>query len=171
MSKLKNAVKRFLKAEDGPTAVEYAVMLALIAAAVIDGWKLKVPNWLTFPLILSGWLLGLLNNFDVLADAGFQGGLGSALAGTALGCVLLLPVYSIGGMGAGDVKMQMGFGSWIGAFYGIHATEAHPGALWIIFEAFCIAAIVGGIIAFGMILLRRQFRRNLENTRALLGAP
>src|SRR3954468_21270836 len=30
MLKLKNAVVNFLKAEDGPTAVEYAVMLALI---------------------------------------------------------------------------------------------------------------------------------------------
>ena len=27
---LKNKVQRFLKSEDGPTAVEYAVMLALI---------------------------------------------------------------------------------------------------------------------------------------------
>ena len=39
------------------------VCAAMIVAAVIDGWKLKVPNWLTFPLILSGWLLGLLRNF------------------------------------------------------------------------------------------------------------
>jgi pilus assembly protein Flp/PilA len=30
MRKLGNAVVRFLKSEDGPTAVEYAVMLALI---------------------------------------------------------------------------------------------------------------------------------------------
>ena len=30
MKKMLNAVKNFLKREDGPTAVEYAVMLALI---------------------------------------------------------------------------------------------------------------------------------------------
>ena len=30
MSKFTNSVKKFLKSEDGPTAVEYAVMLALI---------------------------------------------------------------------------------------------------------------------------------------------
>jgi pilus assembly protein Flp/PilA len=30
MNSLKNSVLRFLKSEDGPTAVEYAVMLALI---------------------------------------------------------------------------------------------------------------------------------------------
>ena len=35
MLKLKNAVVKFLKAEDGPTAVEYAVMLALIIVVCI----------------------------------------------------------------------------------------------------------------------------------------
>src|SRR5438034_5727265 len=90
------------------------VCAAMIVAAVIDGWKLKVPNWLTFPLIISGWLVGLLENFGVVASfvapdgAPYEGGIGAALAGTALGFALLLPVYAIGGMGAGDVKMQMG---------------------------------------------------------------
>jgi len=30
MKSIKNALRRFLKSEDGPTAVEYAVMLSLI---------------------------------------------------------------------------------------------------------------------------------------------
>src|ERR1700736_1141271 len=92
------------------------VCTVMIAAAVIDWWKFKVPNKLTFPLIISGWILGLANNFGLGAG---EGGLGAALAGTLLGLGLLLPVYAIGGMGAGDVKMTMGFGSWIGAFFGI----------------------------------------------------
>src|SRR5262249_49927932 len=98
------------------------VCLAMIAAAVIDGWKLKVPHWLTFPLVLSGWGLGLLHNLGLLESAG-TGGIGASLAGTALGFVLLFPVYAIGGMGAGDVKMQMGFGAWVGAFYGLAVSE------------------------------------------------
>jgi len=146
------------------------ICAAMIVAAVIDGWKLKVPNWLTFPLILSGWLLGALHSCNLFLDSTGVGGIGSALAGTFLGMALLYPVYMIGGMGAGDVKMQMGFGSWIGAFYGVTAQESrHPGALWIIFTAFCIAAIAGGVIALGMILVRGQYRKNLENTRAILG--
>jgi pilus assembly protein Flp/PilA len=32
---LKNQLKRFLKSEDGPTAVEYAVMLALIVVVCL----------------------------------------------------------------------------------------------------------------------------------------
>src|SRR5712692_8694543 len=94
----------------------WVLSVAMIVAAVIDGWKLKVPNWLTFPLILSGWLLGLIHDFGWITGSG---GIGASLAGTALGFALLLPVYAIGGMGAGDVKMQMGFGAWVGAFFGL----------------------------------------------------
>lgn len=35
MKKFAQSVKKFLKAEDGPTAVEYAVMLALIIVVCI----------------------------------------------------------------------------------------------------------------------------------------
>jgi prepilin peptidase CpaA len=138
------------------------ICLAMIVAAVIDGWKLKVPNWLTFPLILSGWALGLCYGFGWLGDPNQHGGFLSSLAGTALGFVLLLPVYAIGGMGGGDVKMQMGFGAWVGAFY------KQSDALWIIIGAFCVAAIIGGILALLMILIRGQLQQNLANSRAIL---
>ena len=134
------------------------VSAAMVVAAVIDGWKLKVPNWLTLPLIVSGWALGLLHNCGLLAGTG-EGGIGAALAGTALGFVLLLPVYVIGGMGAGDVKMQMGFGSWVGAFFGLWA------GMSIIWWAFAVAVLIGGVLALAMIALRGQYRRNPENLR------
>src|SRR5438067_2517186 len=133
--------------------------VAMIVAAVIDGWKLKVPNWLTLPLILSGWALGLVHNVGLLPGAG---GIGASLAGTALGFALLLPIYAIGGMGAGDVKMQMGFGAWVGAFFGLWSGMA------VVVYAFCAAAIIGGVLALIMILVRRQFQRNLENTREIV---
>jgi prepilin peptidase CpaA len=146
------------------------VCLAMIAAAVIDGWKLKVPNWLTFPLVLTGWLLGLTHSLGLLPPSMGVGGIGAALAGTALGFVLLFPVYAIGGMGAGDVKMQMGFGAWVGAFYGFGNAETNaPGAMGIIFKAFCLAVIIGGVLALAMIVLRGQYRRNLANTREIVG--
>src|SRR5437867_8689222 len=137
-----------------------AISVGMIVAAVIDGWKLKVPNWLTFPLVLSGWVLGLCHSFGWLAGTG-AGGVGASLAGTALGFALLFPVYAIGGMGAGDVKMQMGFGAWIGAFYGLSSTQSHPGAMWIVFFAFCLAAVIGGVLALGMIFIRGQVSKNL----------
>ena len=138
------------------------ICVGMLAAAGIDWWKFKVPNKLTFPLIISGWVLGLLNYFELVPYGG-QGGLGAALVGTMVGCALLIPMYAIGGMGAGDVKMTMGFGSWIGAFYGL------PDAVYIIFWAFAIGSIAGGVIALGMIAVRGKYRQNIENVREILG--
>lgn len=136
------------------------ICTGMIAAAVIDWWKFKVPNKLTFPLIISGWLLGLCNNFGL--EAG-QGGIGASLLGTILAFGLMLPIYAIGGMGAGDVKMTMGFGAWIGAFYGL------PDGLWIVLYAFCAGTIVGGVIALGMIMVRGHYRKNVENVKEIVG--
>jgi prepilin peptidase CpaA len=138
---------------------------AMIASAIIDWWKFKVPNWLTFPIILSGWFLGLCHNFGFHFVAGDgEGGVGASLAGTVLGFGLLLPFYAIGGMGAGDVKMTMGFGSWAGAFFGLEGGLC----LWVIVYSFGAGAISGGVIALAMIAIRRQFKENLEHTHAIL---
>jgi len=110
----------------------------LIVAAVIDGWKLKVPNWITFPLVISGWLYSA-------ACFGWTG-LGWSLVGTAVGLGLLLPLYAIGGMGAGDVKLLAGEAAWV----------------WgtVTFYAFCLSAIAGGVIALLMVLWRRNWRHH-----------
>jgi prepilin peptidase CpaA len=138
---------------------------AMIASAVIDWWKFKVPNRLTFPIILGGWALGLMHDLGLhLVAHDGNGGIGASLAGTGLGFALLLPMYAIGGMGAGDVKMTMGFGAWAGAFFGLQEGLC----LWVIFYAFCAGAISGGLIAIVMIVLRREFRHNLQHTRVIL---
>jgi len=138
-----------------------AVCVAMVVCAVIDGWKLKVPNYLTFPIILTGWLLGGLHDVGLLGGTG-EGGLGASFAVTILGFLLLFPIYAIGGMGAGDVKMQMGFGAWIGAFYGV------GNGLWVVLFSFCIAVLLGGVIALVMMAIRGDFRRNWGNTRDIL---
>ena len=92
----------------GPLIV---VCVAMVLAAFIDGWALKVPNWVTLPLILSGWMLGLSHDLGMQTETG-TGGFGIAFLGTVFGFVLLFPMLAIRGVGEGDVKMQMGFGSW-----------------------------------------------------------
>jgi prepilin peptidase CpaA len=135
----------------------------MFASAIIDWWMFKVPNWLTFPVIISGWVLGLIHTLGGhLVSSDGNGGLGDSLAGTGLGFVMLLPIYAIGGMGAGDVKMTMGFGAWLGAFFGIVDGWQH------IALGFCAGAIAGGIIALGMMAVRRQFKQNLEHTQSIL---
>jgi prepilin peptidase CpaA len=155
----------------------WVVVAGMILAAVIDGWKRRVPNWLTFSLILSGWALGLYHNllgWELLdwridgwqgADGNFVTGTGGFLASlgcTMIGFLLLFPLLLLRGMGKGDVKMQMGFGAWVGAFFGWT-----PGWL-IVILAFCVGAIIGGIIGFGMMIYNRSYRQNLQNMQAIM---
>jgi prepilin peptidase CpaA len=118
----------------------WVVSAALVMAAVIDGWKLKVPNWLTFPFVISGWLY---HWFSGGSDAVL-----SSLLGTSVGLGLLLAPYIVGGMGAGDVKLFAGVGAWMG-----------PAVTW---GAFCVSAVVGGMLAVAMVAsrgLRARTRR------------
>ncbi len=107
----------------------------LVVAAVIDGWKLKVPNWITLPLVVGGWV------YSTYAF-GWEG-LAWSVLGTLVGLGLLLPAYAIGGMGAGDVKLLAGVGAWVWATDTLYA--------------FCVSAIVGGVIAVAMVLWRRDW--------------
>jgi prepilin peptidase CpaA len=118
----------------------------LVTGAVIDGWKLKVPNWLTFPMVIGGW---------IYSTAAFGwAGLWWSFLGTAVGLGLLLPAYAIGGMGAGDVKLLAGVGAWV------HGT--------VTFYAFCVSAVIGGIIAVAMVLYRRKWGQHQAQFTAIV---
>ena len=108
----------------------WLVTAVLIEAAIIDGLKLKVPNWLTYHLAAGG-----------LAFAAYTGGTPGllwALGGLALGLALLMPLHMIGGMGAGDVKLLAGVGAWMGPA--------------IVLGSFVVSALVGGVLAVGMVV-------------------
>lgn len=117
------------------------VCLTLIVAAYIDGKELRVPNWITFPMVLSGlvfctWVDGL-------------SGLGAGLLGMVTGLLCLLPLYAVGGMGAGDVKLMAGIGAWLG---------------WkITLYAFCVSTVVGAVMAVLMVLYKRSFQKHYAN--------
>ena len=89
----------------------WVVSITLVVAAVIDGIKLKVPNWITFPMIITGWIYSVWAA-PSLGMTWYEG-FGWSLFGTAVGLALLLPAYAIGGMGAGDVKLLAGVGAWM----------------------------------------------------------
>src|SRR5215208_3439287 len=71
----------------GPLVV---VCFGMILAAFIDGWALKVPNWVTMPLCLSGWMLGACHDAGFLTSTG-TGGIGMSIFCTAIGFALLFP--------------------------------------------------------------------------------
>lgn len=120
------------------------VSAILILAAWIDGKELKVPNWITFPMVLSGLA------FSAIAGDGFLAG----LSGMGMGLLCLLPLYAVGGMGAGDVKLMAGMGAWLG---------------WqITLEAFCVSAVVGALMAVAMVLYRGAWDRHYQNFLTIL---
>jgi prepilin peptidase CpaA len=123
----------------------WLVSAVLIIAATIDGWKLKVPNWITFPFVIAGWIYST-------AYFGWEG-FGWSLVGTCVGLALLLPAYAIGGMGAGDVKLLAGVGAWI---WGTNT-----------FYAFCLSAVIGGVIAVAMVFWKRSWRHHWNQLCAI----
>ena len=148
----------------GPLVV---LCVGMVLAAVIDGYAFKVPNWLTLALVMSGWYLGIAHDLGVQAAG--TGGIGQALLGTAIGFFALFPALVIGGMGQGDVKMTMGFGSWCGAWFGAEylcpngELVSAAGMIW---WSFCVGVILGGI--FGLVIM--AFRRDLHKNAANFGA-
>lgn len=117
------------------------VCVVLIVAAYIDGKELRVPNWITFPFVLSGLI------YSACVDG--WSGLGFGLVGMFVGLATLLPLYSVGGMGAGDVKLMAGIGAWLGATVTWHA--------------FLATVIVGAVMALAMVLLRRSWDKHYGN--------
>lgn len=127
-------------------AAAWLVTVMLVEAAVIDGRKLKVPNWLTFHLALAG-----------LAVATYSWGLEGlvwSLKGLAVGLAPLLLLYMIGGMGAGDVKLLAAVGTWCGAEVTFYATLA--------------TALAGTLIAAGMILWSGEIGHHMRMARTIL---
>jgi prepilin peptidase CpaA len=123
-----------------PREVAYLVSFVLIEAAVIDGRSLRVPNWLTFHFLLGGWLYAYWCGGSTL--------LLWSLSGSVLGLLTLLPLYAIGGMGAGDVKLMAGLGAWIGPAF----------ILW----AFLSTAMVGGLMGLAMMAWSGELIRHVS---------
>ena len=109
--------------------------IVLIVATVTDLRFQKIPNILTFPVMVTALAYhGITNGLD---------GLLFSAAGLALGIALLIPPYFLGVMGAGDVKLMGAVGAILGA----------RGA----FIAFLFTGIAGGIYALILFAVSRQY--------------
>ncbi len=80
--------------------------LAALFATVTDISRYKVYNVFTLPLVAAGFL------YHALAPAGL--GMAHSSGGLILGFAILILPYSMGGIGAGDVKFLAGIGAWLG---------------------------------------------------------
>lgn len=108
------------------------VSLISLTAIVTDLKDRKIYNWLTFPGIVFGVLcMGVTQGW---------GGVVASLLGMGLGLLLTVWMFALRVMGAGDVKLMMAFGAWGGAAY--------------IFDVFVLALLIGGVISFGILVVK-----------------
>jgi prepilin peptidase CpaA len=129
-----------------PSLLMLVPMLALLAwAAVQDAATRRIPNWLSFSLILSGLLHGWTSNGSA--------GLSQSLLGMLSAFGLMLVLYALRAVGGGDVKLLAGVGAWLGA--------------WAAIQVFAMEAVIGMIIV--LIQAQRQGRlRTLFRNSAVL---
>ena len=128
----------------------------LLGAVWHDVRSRRIPNRLVFP----GALAGLLLNAVLPAGAGLLTaapgaiGLWPAVAGLALGLALLMPMYMLKAMGAGDVKLM----AMVGAFVGPQA----------VLGAMLFSLLAGGVLALAVAAFHGTLRQVTSNSYHLL---
>ena len=114
----------------------------LVWAACEDLHSRRIPNWLSFAVLLSGLIQSYTGNCTVTPGQAWLG----FLAGFGLPAIL----FALGALGGGDVKLLAGVGAWLGP---------HD-AIWI----FAIAAIVGMCIVLTQATMQGRMKVLLRNS-------
>lgn len=134
-----------------------SILCALLLVAVWNDVKqYRIPNKLVF----VGAALGLLLNSVLPEGQGFVSdapgaiGLLKALAGLGVGLAIMLPLYILRAMGAGDVKLM----AMVGAFLGPQATI---GAILLTFA-------IGGAMSLLFAVKHKSLARLLSNVSTML---
>lgn len=143
MQDFKSAIELLGMLSTNPRSV--ILLTLLLVAAVIDYRSYRIPNWLTF----SGTAIGLI--YSALNPNVTDQGLLWSLAGLGVGFLLMLPMYALRIMGAGDVKLMAMVGSLLGY------TQILPAVL--------STFLAGGAAAIVCALYRRVLGQMLLNIK------
>lgn len=132
-----------------PTAtwLDLALLAVLLLASAFDIARRRIPN----RLLAAGLIAALALH---LASGNPAALLSTYLAGFGLGLLMFLPLYLIGGMAAGDVKLM----ATVGAFLG-------PA---LVFQASLATYCAGGLLALAIVLVRGRGRDAFNNVGVLL---
>ncbi|HEX9174087.1 MAG TPA: A24 family peptidase [Telluria sp.] len=127
------------------------VLLVLLAAAAVSDYRtMRIPNLLTG----GGILFALV--YNTLVTPEWNAGWTWAPAGMLLGFGAMLPLYALGVMGAGDVKLM----AMVGAFLGPAGTA----------NALLFSIVTGGVAALLYAVRKQALARMLANARGALRA-
>jgi prepilin peptidase CpaA len=129
-----------------PPLVMLVLVAVVITAGLYDLRYRRIPNRLNLAAILAGFCL----NAYCFHGAGIL----SCFLGLSLAMLVYLPLYLLRGIGAGDVKLMMAVGAIVGPSY------------W--FGIFLATALIGGLLAAGLILVRRRVLETVLNVQFLL---
>jgi prepilin peptidase CpaA len=136
-----------------PADVRLLLLASLLAlAAWHDLRTRRIPNRLVASGAIAALLLHLLEQWQ--GNAGLLDAVLLSAGGFLAGMLLLLPLYILRAMGAGDVKLM----AMVGAFLG--PTE--------VLGATLLTMFVGGIIAVLLALRSRQLGKVLGNVLQIL---
>lgn len=124
-----------------PEHVEAVLAAVVLLAAWTDLRRREIPNWLTLGAMIAGlalhsWL------------GGWQGVKFSA-AGLGLAALIFVPLFLMRWLGGGDVKLMGAVGALAGARN--------------LFLIFVLDAILGGIVALVLVIVRGRLLRTLRN--------
>jgi len=126
------------------TATAFVLSVLLVVAVATDLKSHRIPNLLLLPALGLALMLHTVNGGMV--------GLVTAVGGLALGLAMLLPLYAVGGMAAGDVKLLGVVGSFLGPWGALVAGLA--------------TMMAGAVLGIAIILWQRCWPL-LENHAAL----
>lgn len=127
-----------------PVMVATVLALLLIVAAATDYRRHRLPN----SLVVTGAALGI--GLQWLLP---EGNVWSGLAGLGLGIGLLLPMYWLRTLGAGDVKLMGTVGAFLGPYN-------------VLIAVLC-SLLAGGVLALGFAAKKRALGRLFTNLRLM----
>jgi prepilin peptidase CpaA len=108
----------------GLSLVPWVVVISVAAvAARVDLRTRRIPNRLTGPLLLCGllWGLGCTAGLFGTPSLAVSRGIGDSLLGALVSSLPFLILWLGLGAGAGDAKLMMGIGAWLGVSAGLFA--------------------------------------------------
>jgi prepilin peptidase CpaA len=136
-----------------PASLPSTLLLALLLGAVLtDLHARRIPNTLVLTgttLALAAHTLSLAGSHPPLAGAAWW----APLAGLAAGLAVLMPLYLLRAMGAGDVKLMAMVGAFVGA----------PTVLM----AALYTLLAGGLLSLAVMAVQGVSRRTLAQVRDL----